>query len=101
MHKIANAAPDHASCDACGEPNRTGDSVVYVGKSWCKRRRLEWFDGLKLCIWCRVTMVQGGSYTRSPAKIRRQVENAKKWHKRKKALKEKLSELYTQLHPNK
>lgn len=58
MQRITNAAEDHANCDVCGEPNRTGDSAVYVSESWCNRNRLTYSEGLKMCIWCRAGTVR-------------------------------------------
>lgn len=90
MPRVTNAASDHACCDACGEPNRTGTSVVYVSESWCRRHQLDWFEGLKLCIWCRHRMVSGGGVLTSKEDIRRAVARAKKWHEFKQDCKAKI-----------
>lgn len=60
MMRATNAAPDNARCDTCGEPNRTGDSVVYVSESWCQRNGLTHSENLKICIWCRKKAAVGG-----------------------------------------
>lgn len=60
MNRIRNAAPDSANCDTCGEPNRTGDSVVFVSEGWCRRNGLTYSENLKMCIWCRKKAAVGG-----------------------------------------
>lgn len=83
-----DAAPPHSSCDACGEPNRTGESVTYVSKDWCNTHQLDWHDDLKLCMWCRSTMTQG--IPSSKERVRRQVARAKKWYDIKSRIRNKL-----------
>lgn len=95
MQRITNAAPDHANCDVCGEPNRTGDSVVYVSENWCRRNGLTYSEDLKLCIWCRKKAALGGiDWVTKPSRNRipEETEKIKRKKERRRRRKEKVEE---------
>lgn len=89
MQRTTNAAPDDANCDVCGEPNYTGDGVVFVSEDWCRRNHLTYSGGLKLCIWCRHATVFGSSDWITKPSRNRIPEETKKIKRKKERLQER------------